>query len=211
MARLMSESMDRRAFVRQALTLAGTASLAPAVHAWSLDGGGAGTGLDGRWAEDGQSWQGSLLNQSRTLRLFNPRSRERARVTFWTPEQGLIRDGYRHCSWLLRDVTAGVWCDMDVALLNKLFGLQAWLDYYGVDPEMEILSGLRTPKTNDATEGASRVSRHLRGQAADIRMLKVGASTLGKMARMFGPGGVGFYVSRNFVHVDTDRTRVWAE
>lgn len=132
-------------------------------------------------------------------------------MTFWTPEQGLIREGYRQCSWMLRDVTAGVWCDMDVALLNKLYGLQAWLDFYGVDPEMEILSGLRTPQTNNATEGASRVSRHLRGQAADIRMRRVGALTLGKMARMFGPGGVGFYVSNNFVHVDTDRTRVWAK
>lgn len=155
------------------------------------------------------SWQSSLLQKRRVLRLYNPRSKERAKVAFWDPEAGFLEEGYRQCCWMLRDVQAGVWTNMSVGLLNKLFGIQAWLDYYGIDPEMDLLSGLRTPRTNKATEGAAQQSRHLYGDAADVRLRRVGASVLGKMAQEFGPGGVGFYINSNFVHVDTGRTRTW--
>lgn len=199
---------------RSALGLIGSCALvAPgAGGAWTLSQGlTLEDAADGsmRSVQSSNSWQDSLLQKRRVLRLYNPRSKERARVAFWDPKEGFLSEGYRQACWLLRDVSAGVWSNMDLGLLNKLYGIQAWLDYYGIDPEMDVLSGLRTPQTNGSTEGAAQRSRHLYGEAADVRIRRVSAVTLGKMAQAFGPGGVGFYVNSNFVHVDTGRTRTW--
>lgn len=199
---------------RTALGLIGSCALATPLgaSAWTLSAGRQleeESRVSATSLSAASSWQDSLLQKRRVLRLYNPRSKERARVAFWDPKEGVIGEGYRHVCWLLRDVKAGIWSNMDLELLNKLYGIQAWLDYYGIDPEMDVLSGLRTPQTNGATEGAALLSRHLYGEAVDVRIRRVNAVTLGKMAQAFGPGGVGFYVNSNYVHVDTGRTRTW--
>jgi uncharacterized protein YcbK (DUF882 family) len=47
------------------------------------------------------------------------------------------------------------------------------------------------------------------GKAADIRVPGVKLDTLRAAARSLQLGGVGFYPSSNFVHVDTGRVRYW--
>ena len=47
------------------------------------------------------------------------------------------------------------------------------------------------------------------GKAIDIRCAGASLSDLGDAARSLRLGGVGFYQSEQFVHVDTGRIRYW--
>lgn len=135
-----------------------------------------------------------------------------------TNEVGILRyfDGqqlditqYSRACTILRDVHAGQVANIDVELLDLMFAMQRWLVSWGVDKPLIINSGFRTNLTNSRLEGAAKNSMHLQGRAADITMPGVGAEYLGRLAAIFARGGVGFYVDRGFVHIDTGSVRYW--
>lgn len=110
---------------------------------------------------------------------------------------------------ILRDVNAGVVAHIDVELMDLMFAIQSWLVSWGIDIPMQINSGYRTERTNSAIEGAARASLHVQGRAADIRMSGIPSDYLGRLAAIFGVGGVGFYAQRHFTHIDTGSVRYW--
>ena len=57
--------------------------------------------------------------------------------------------------------------------------------------------------------GVASGSLHMRGQAIDIRVADVRLTDLREAALDLARGGVGYYPSSNFVHVDTGRVRRW--
>jgi uncharacterized protein YcbK (DUF882 family) len=52
-------------------------------------------------------------------------------------------------------------------------------------------------------------SLHLEGRAIDVRLRGVDCVRLAELARGNQRGGVGYYRSSDFVHVDTGRVRSW--
>ena len=78
---------------------------------------------------------------------------------------------------------------------------------------MLVLSGFRSKKTNDmlrkTTEGVARRSFHMAGRAVDIRMQGIHTADIQKAALRLGGGGVGYYPSSNFVHLDSGPVRTW--
>lgn len=118
-------------------------------------------------------------------------------------------DEYLKVCRLMRDARAGVAAYIDIEVLDLVFAMQKWLVAWGVDKPIIVQSGYRSLATNRSLEGAAKNSMHMRGQALDIRMPGVPVAYLGRLASMFGVGGVGFYVSKNFVHTDTGRVRYW--
>jgi uncharacterized protein YcbK (DUF882 family) len=52
-------------------------------------------------------------------------------------------------------------------------------------------------------------SLHLQGRAIDVRLADVASAVLRDAARELRRGGVGYYRSSDFVHVDTGRLRTW--
>ena len=60
-----------------------------------------------------------------------------------------------------------------------------------------------------ADSGVASGSLHMVGKAIDIRVPGVALEQLRSSARALNLGGVGFYPSSNFVHVDTGRVRFW--
>ena len=52
-------------------------------------------------------------------------------------------------------------------------------------------------------------SLHLEGRAIDVRLRGVDCALLAELARNNQRGGVGYYRSSDFVHVDTGRVRSW--
>ena len=152
--------------------------------------------------------QEAFWSQPRVLDLYRPRTNERVRAVYW--QNGALEpNGYRQFCNLLRDVQAGLVVQMDPRLLDLLCAMQAWVSHYGYKSPIHITSGYRSPKTNSGLEGAARNSMHMYGKAADIRFPGLPPSYLGKLAQRYAGGGVGFYVSSNFVHVDTGRVRTW--
>lgn len=150
-----------------------------------------------------------LLKDQRTLWLR--RGGEELRATYWTAANGRNQDEYLQLCWLLRDVRADRVFAMDRELLDTLAGMQAWLRHSGIDAPIEVYSGYRTTRTNNATEGAARNSRHVVGKAADISVLGVSNVKLAGLSSVLGQGGTGFYVGRGFVHVDTGDERIWID
>jgi uncharacterized protein YcbK (DUF882 family) len=77
----------------------------------------------------------------------------------------------------------------------------------------QVISGYRSPQSNAMlaaeSNGVARKSLHMQGKAIDIRLADVDLSDLRGAALAMKQGGVGFYPTSNFVHVDTGRVRAW--
>ena len=144
----------------------------------------------------------------RTLYLRRSGTNETIRETYWADGQ-IQKAGYAKVSHLLRDLKAGVCLDMSPRLLDILAGIQGWFKAHQQDRLIVVTSGLRTETTNANTEGAVKNSRHKTGGAADITIPNVPADYLAKLGLYLQGGGVGWYPTRHFVHVDDWKQRYW--
>nr|HMS81883.1 DUF882 domain-containing protein [Burkholderiaceae bacterium] len=100
---------------------------------------------------------------------------------------------------------------IDPALLDQL---QRLARLTGTRAPFEVISGYRSPRTNDLLRrtgggGVARRSLHLDGRAIDLRLADVPLASLRDAALELRAGGVGFYRSEGFVHLDTGRPRAW--
>lgn len=116
---------------------------------------------------------------------------------------------YRQVCWMMRDLKMDKMAAIDPRLLDLICAMQAWVGYYGFRKPFFVTSGYRTPEYNSTLEGAARNSMHLYGKAADLIFPDLPVSYVGKLAQHYVAGGVGFYPSSGFVHVDTGRVRTW--
>lgn len=111
---------------------------------------------------------------------------------------------------LLRDFRSGEVAAMDRGLLDILYDLQVLADR---DSTFEIISGFRSAQTNAAlrkkSDGVAEKSLHMQGKALDIRFTGFPTKKLREYALSLQRGGVGYYASSNFLHVDTGRIRFW--
>jgi uncharacterized protein YcbK (DUF882 family) len=116
----------------------------------------------------------------------------------------------RHVNILLRDFRTGESHQIDPPLLDILYDLQTLADH---DAPFEVISGYRSPQTNAMlhhhSSGVAEHSQHILGKAIDVRLSGYSTSKLSAYARSLSRGGVGFYASSDFVHVDTGRVRHW--
>lgn len=84
--------------------------------------------------------------------------------------------------------------------------------HFGVE-RVEIISGFRAEKYNlmlrKKGRQVARNSQHTRGNAVDFRLRGVPTSRLRNFARALRLGGVGYYPSSGFVHVDVGPVRTW--
>lgn len=147
--------------------------------------------------------------QVRNLAFDNLHTGEKLALTYF--ENGhYIRDAIREINFLLRDHRTGDKTAMDPYLFDLLHGMQHQL---GVNKPFQIISGYRSPATNDmlrkTTSGVATVSQHTLGKAVDIRIEGVDSDRIKKVAIAMQRGGVGYYPESDFVHVDTGRVRSW--
>jgi uncharacterized protein YcbK (DUF882 family) len=81
---------------------------------------------------------------------------------------------------------------------------------------IDIVCGYRTPETNAALRqnssrtGVAEHSQHMEGHAIDIRVPGVSTVALRNAALSLHAGGVGYYPTSQFVHVDVGPVRQWA-
>jgi uncharacterized protein YcbK (DUF882 family) len=149
-----------------------------------------------------------LTKGSRVLNLYRPETGEKLHIEYLRNGQWQGR-AYDQLCWLMRDIQVDQHVAMDYNLIAILDWMQWYLQQYGRTQPLQILSGYRSPSTNQNTEGAARNSQHLYGKAIDLRIPGVSAEYLGKLLRWLSRGGVGTYGNSNFVHLDTGRVRTW--
>jgi uncharacterized protein YcbK (DUF882 family) len=111
---------------------------------------------------------------------------------------------------LLRDFRTGDVHPIDPSLLDILFDLRTLADR---DQPFEVISGYRSPKTNAFlrrhSSGVAEHSLHIQGRAIDVRMSGFPTRKLRELALSMQRGGVGFYPTSDFVHLDNGRVRWW--
>ncbi len=110
----------------------------------------------------------------------------------------------------LRDYRNGEQHVIDPKLMDYLYDVASAL---GVEPVFSVISGYRSPQTNEQlrerSDGVARHSLHLEGRAIDVRLAGVDSADLATHARALGRGGVGYYRKSDFVHLDTGAYRTW--
>ncbi len=110
----------------------------------------------------------------------------------------------------LSDFRTGEVADMDPHLLDLIYDLR---EATGSESTYEVISAYRSPATNDMLRqrsgGVAKNSQHLLGKAIDVRLSDVDLTKLRDTAIAMQRGGVGYYASPNFVHIDTGRVRRW--
>ena len=134
---------------------------------------------------------------------------ERVRVVYADGGR-YLDEGLAELNRFLRDWRTGEVYPIDPRVLDVLHAARTALKPDGV---FELISGYRSPKTNDALRsksgGVAKRSLHMQGRALDVRLPGVETRDLRDFFLGLRQGGVGYYARSNFVHIDTGRVRRW--
>jgi uncharacterized protein YcbK (DUF882 family) len=146
----------------------------------------------------------------RQIELFNTHTNETAKVVFRRGDK-YQEDALATLRKVLRDHRNGESHDMDAALFDQLYDLALAAD---CEPSYEIISGYRSPESNDKMSsrpgsGVAKKSLHMQGRAMDVRLKNCSCEKLRDLALAARRGGVGYYQRSNFVHIDTGAFRTW--
>ncbi|MFO8241378.1 MAG: DUF882 domain-containing protein [Dissulfuribacterales bacterium] len=145
----------------------------------------------------------------RRLRMTSPRTGERIDTIYWI-EGDYISDAVKEINLFMRDWRTNDIKNIDTRTIDIMAAAHNLLD---VDEPYMLLSGYRSPKTNamlrSRSSGVAKNSRHLRGQAADLRLGSRSVSQMFRAAKACQGGGVGRYSGSNFVHMDCGPVRSW--
>lgn len=121
-----------------------------------------------------------------------------------------VPDAMASIQVLLRDYRTGAKHPIDPHLMDYLNEVAQRL---GVEPVFTVISGYRSPQTNEMlherSSGVSSHSLHIEGRAIDVRLAGIDCAQLAQEALSMKRGGVGYYKKSDFVHLDTGRFRTW--
>ncbi len=146
---------------------------------------------------------------SRVLRIRRVQSGEAFEGAYWRDGR-YDREVLRQLDILFRDPTRDEVTPMDPRLFDVL-----WIVADRVDSQeyFEVISGYRAPETNAASAArsrrVSRVSLHMSGMAADVRLPDRDSYGVARIAADLQTGGVGLYRRDGFVHLDCGPARRW--
>jgi uncharacterized protein YcbK (DUF882 family) len=177
----------RRALLAGALGLLGAAALPmPGAMALAVSGGG-----------------------PRSLSVLRMQTGERFDGVYWQDGR-YVREALGQLDWLLRDPSMDEATPMDPRLFDVLYTVSRRLD---ADDPFQVISGYRAPETNAAnarrSRRVSRVSLHMSGMAADVRLIGRDSLGMARLAAEMQVGGVGLYRRDGFVHLDCGPARRW--
>ncbi len=148
-------------------------------------------------------------NDTRTITLYETHLRETTTVTFKRNGK-FIPAGMKKLSYVLRDWRTGDKIRINPKLIDTIWELHKELGSTG---PVHIVSGYRSPRTNAKLRrrggGQAKRSQHMLGNAMDVRFPGVSTKKLRAAAMKKERGGVGYYASSRFVHVDVAGVRAW--
>lgn len=157
----------------------------------------------------GSAWASLTTEPERSLSLYNTHTGESLKRVFWA-EGAFIPESLAEINKLLRDHRTNDVAPIDPHLLTLLGNITQLV---APTDTLHVISGYRSPRSNQAlagqSNGVAKHSLHMDGKAIDIRMPGRDLAYLRDSALSLKQGGVGFYPSSQFVHVDTGRVRKW--
>lgn len=157
--------------------------------------------------------QGQNEGKRYSLHLYQLHTGESLDVVYRVGDT-YIPEALDKLNYLLRDYRTDTVKTYDPKEFDVLHALMAKLRRpNGV---IDIVCGYRTPETNHflrtraASTGVAEHSQHMAAKAIDIRVPGVSTVRLRNAALSLHEGGVGYYPTSKFVHVDVGPVREWS-
>jgi uncharacterized protein YcbK (DUF882 family) len=145
----------------------------------------------------------------RQLAFHNTHTGESLRCTYWADGQYLA-EALTEINHLLRDHRSGEVYPIAPTLLDLIHHLNHAV---GGRKPFAVVSGYRSPGTNaklrSKNASVAKRSLHMWGKAMDIRLPGCELKELHRAALALRAGGVGYYPTSGFIHVDVGRVRRW--
>jgi len=145
----------------------------------------------------------------RRIRMTSPRTGEKIDTIYWI-EGSYIKDAVKEINMFMRDWRTNGTIAIDTRTIDIMAAAHNLMD---VQEPYLLLSGYRSPKTNamlrSRSRGVAKNSRHMKGQAADLRLGSRSVNQMFRAASACAGGGVGKYPRSNFVHMDCGPVRTW--
>ncbi len=145
----------------------------------------------------------------RRIKMYSARTGERLDMIYWV-EGDYIKDAVEEVHKFMRDWRTDDVKNIDLRTIDIMAAAHNMLD---VNEPYMLISGYRSPRTNamlrSRSGGVAKNSRHLRGEAADLRLNSRSVNQMAKAASACRAGGVGRYSGSNFVHMDCGAVRSW--
>jgi len=146
---------------------------------------------------------------ARAVRIRRVQTGESFEGVYWRDGR-YDRDSLRRLDVLFRDPSMDEVTPMDPRLFDVLSTVARTV---GSDDHFEVISGYRAPETNASrarqSRRVSRVSLHMSGMAADVRLPGRNSLELARVAADMQLGGVGLYRRDGFIHLDCGPARRW--
>lgn len=145
----------------------------------------------------------------RRVSMASPRTGEKINTIYWI-EGEYIKDAVNEVNYFMRDWRTDDVKSIDLRTVDVMSAAHNLMD--ATEPYL-LLSGYRSPKTNamlrSRSRGVAKNSRHMVGQAADLRLRSRSVHQMYQAAKACRGGGVGRYSGSNFVHMDCGPVRTW--
>ncbi|HEV7266543.1 MAG TPA: DUF882 domain-containing protein [Falsiroseomonas sp.] len=145
----------------------------------------------------------------RVLRVRRNFTNDSFAGVYWRDGQ-YDKEALRQLDHVFRDLSAAELTPMDPRLFDVM---AAVAETVGTTEPYEVISGYRTPETNQRNARRSRrvsdVSLHMSGMAADCRLPGRVTMEVARQAADLQLGGVGLYRRDGFVHLDCGPVRRW--
>ena len=152
---------------------------------------------------------GKRAGDIRRLKMYSGRTGESIDTIYWI-EGEYIPEAMAEISRFMRDWRN----DKSIGIDNR--AIDVWAAAHALletDEPYMMLSGYRSPETNamlrSRSRSVARNSLHMKGQAADLRLLSRSVGQMARAAASCHGGGVGKYSRSNFVHMDCGPVRIW--
>jgi uncharacterized protein YcbK (DUF882 family) len=149
---------------------------------------------------------------TRTIYLFHSHTKESIAATYRVGGQ-YDSAALEKLNWFLRDWRTDDATKMDPRLFDAVW--ETYRNAGGNSPEdpVVVVSAYRSPKTNAMLRRRSRAvaehSQHMLGKAMDTTMPNMSMEKVREVGMKLQRGGVGYYGSANFVHLDVGSVRAW--
>jgi uncharacterized protein YcbK (DUF882 family) len=147
-----------------------------------------------------------------TLRMSNLHTGETLEIVYRIGNT-YIPEALAKLNYFLRDHNTQDVVDYSPTEFDVLHAMMSRLGK--VNGLISIVCGYRTPETNEALRhdapwtGVAEHSQHMEGHAIDLRVPGVSTAQLRNAALSLHAGGVGYYPTSQFVHIDVGPVRQW--
>jgi uncharacterized protein YcbK (DUF882 family) len=145
----------------------------------------------------------------RKVNMHSRRTGESINTIYWI-EGKYIKEVMKEVNFFMRDWREDAAVRMDQRNVDIIAASHRLLET--TEPFM-LLSGYRTPRTNNMlrsrSRGVAKKSLHMEGMAADLTLKSRSVGQIAKAGSAISSGGVGRYSRSNFVHFDCGPVRSW--